>query len=293
MNGRYFAGTGSSGVYWSKDKGATWKFIGPEPSSVRAITPFGNMVVAALYDKNVFRSRDMDSPYWDENAPEINWDKISSGLTSLRVSTLASRGTILYAGTETKGVFRSLDSGKIWTPANNGLKSTIITHILPVGPLLYAATGDQGVFLSTDSAKSWSEVNNGIAEKAIYALALSVGEQKQGKLLAATSVSGVLAGGGISLVSIRSDGTHFGVMRGTVYPNPVRERLTIDVGVEPNSTIFIRCYSATGSLVWEQIKHSASSVFKQSIDMSGAPPGMFFVVVHDATTMLIQKITVE
>jgi photosystem II stability/assembly factor-like uncharacterized protein len=123
------------------------------------------------------------------------WTPFNGGLTDLDVTTLGSNGSVLFAGTRTRGVFRwtvsgnwsfvfpvadvrafcvlgsevlvgaygagvfrSLDNGISWSAANSGLGSPYVTSLAGEGNIVLVGT-NQGVFRSTNRGSSWSATN--------------------------------------------------------------------------------------------------------------------------------------
>jgi photosystem II stability/assembly factor-like uncharacterized protein len=88
--------------------------------------------------------------------------------------------TTLYAGTQTQGVFKSMDSGSSWVPVNSGLVNVKI-GALAIDPLLpttiYAGTyGNDGTngaaYKSVDGGKHWIEITNGMDGAYVFSLAI-------------------------------------------------------------------------------------------------------------------------
>jgi photosystem II stability/assembly factor-like uncharacterized protein len=88
--------------------------------------------------------------------------------------------TTLYAGTETQGVFKSVDGGLNWSPINTGLTNVRI-GALAIDPLqpttLYAGTyGNNGtngaVYKSIDNGENWIEISNGMGGAYVTSLLL-------------------------------------------------------------------------------------------------------------------------
>jgi hypothetical protein len=99
---------------------------------------------------------------------------------------------IIYAGTYSEGVFKSVDSGTSWTPINTGLTDLYIwtMAINPASPnTLYVATSFDGIFKTVDGGASWSPINNGLTD--FYVSTLAVDPANQNVLYAGTYGSGV------------------------------------------------------------------------------------------------------
>jgi len=80
---------------------------------------------------------------------------------------------ILYAGTESGGVFKSVDGGQSWFEINNGLPLYSAILVLTPDPTssgrMYAAT-DRGVYKTVDGGTTWREMNSGLTKRVAFAL---------------------------------------------------------------------------------------------------------------------------
>jgi len=91
-----------------------------------------------------------------------------------RVSCFAVMGTMLFAGTNGGGVYRSTDGGASWMQVNHGLTEPYIETFAVSGSKLFVGTTYfTGVFLSTDSGATWATVNSGMHGSRVEALAIS------------------------------------------------------------------------------------------------------------------------
>lgn len=89
---------------------------------------------------------------------------MSGGPAGTQVVALAidpRTARVLYASTESKGVFKTTTEGGSWAPAMNGLVAPATT--LAIDPqntaILYAGTKGGGIFKSTDGGVSWRSRN--------------------------------------------------------------------------------------------------------------------------------------
>lgn len=89
--------------------------------------------------------------------------------------------SIIYAGTNGGGVYRSLDTGATWTPANNGLNTStnsVNVSALVINPanpnIIYAGTRGGGVFRSDNAGASWTAVFTGLGTFADNVVALVI-----------------------------------------------------------------------------------------------------------------------
>ena len=69
--------------------------------------------------------------------------------------------TILYAGTERSGVFKSIDAGANWTAASQGLANSRITalELDPKTPTTLYAGSENGLFKSIDGGQLWQPLH--------------------------------------------------------------------------------------------------------------------------------------
>ena len=104
-------------------------------------------------------------------AGQWRWHGI--GLVSQTVQSVAvdpTNASIIYAGTATNGVYKTIDGGVSWTKTVTGLTNLSVTALAidPVTPAtLYAGTYGGGVFKSTNSGASWSNVAAGYLTNAL------------------------------------------------------------------------------------------------------------------------------
>ncbi len=83
--------------------------------------------------------------------------------------------TILYAGTDGNGVFKSTNGGENWNAVNTGLTNADV-RALAIDPkkptTLYAGTWEGGVFKSVNGGDNWQAINTGLTS--IYVNALEI-----------------------------------------------------------------------------------------------------------------------
>jgi hypothetical protein len=175
----------SGGVSGSTDNGETWELRGLERRHVYSLRwlPSGMLVASSraefpspIFGDGVFTSADSG----------MTWIERNLGLPDETVLTLSGdSSTTLFAGTENMGIYKSTDSGSVWTQA--GLVGLSIRMIV-VGPSgnLFAATAS-GVYMSTNGGYQWNEMNSGLTDLSVHSLAVD----PNGLLYAGTETSGV------------------------------------------------------------------------------------------------------
>lgn len=75
--------------------------------------------------------------------------------------TFGSSGNYLYAGTNTNGIYYSLDSGTSWTASNQGIAHFNVRSISARDSLVFIGCEGE-VYKSTDYGMSWTPGHNGI-----------------------------------------------------------------------------------------------------------------------------------
>ncbi len=111
---------------------------------------------AALLYAAVARAQ-VPPPTWTRVGPEVG------SIETLRVAP--SQRTLLYAATDSAGVYRSADGAASWSPATSQLAGTRVLSldVHPSNPnIVLVGTERNGVFRSSDGAQSWSPVNSGM-----------------------------------------------------------------------------------------------------------------------------------
>jgi hypothetical protein len=100
--------------------------------------------------------------------PFALWDTASGGLGSL-VQCLAVKDTLLFAGINDDGVYRSTNNGETWTQMINGLSSLNIRALLVKDTIIYAGTSS-GVYISADNGSNWAPSTTGMGAIIVRAL---------------------------------------------------------------------------------------------------------------------------
>ena len=97
---------------------------------------------------------------------------LGSGMYGGNISSLASDGSTLYAGTY-YGVYKSTNSGGNWTLVNSGMESERVQAVALEDGKIFAGTQSGGIFMSTDDGGSWTAVNSGFSSPPPEVLSLT------------------------------------------------------------------------------------------------------------------------
>jgi hypothetical protein len=154
INGTNIISGGSEGVYISSNNGTSWsaKNYGlPSGPRIYSLAVIGTNIFAGFQSYNspggVYHSTDYGS----------SWS--ASGLTNYTILSLAISDSIIFAGTDTGGVFLSTNNGIDWLKADNGLPNTSVYSLAVTGNNIFAGTWN-GLFLSTNNGNKWTQVND-------------------------------------------------------------------------------------------------------------------------------------
>jgi photosystem II stability/assembly factor-like uncharacterized protein len=105
-----FAGTGGEGLWQSRDRGASWTRVGGVGDLWVEEIFLSSGAIYLATRQGVYRSEDGGS----------RWAFLKEGVGELWVNALTSvsvtDSTILYAGSQGKGLWRSVNGGKAWQP---------------------------------------------------------------------------------------------------------------------------------------------------------------------------------
>lgn len=197
-----YAGTADgNGVFKSVDHGENWTYVGlkgSEMNEIYALTATDNTIYASNnfdickstdqgatwtcahsypYLISSFLSVDPNHLYAGSNYGEgcllvssdrgKSWTKLYTFTTG--VTRLAVIGNTLYAGTFSRGVFKSTDDGLTWNDVNIGLPDLHVLSLLSVGSSLYVGLYEAfggGLFKHTADSESWAAAgltNNNIS----------------------------------------------------------------------------------------------------------------------------------
>src|SRR5574341_297646 len=113
------------GLYRSIDAGVFWSRIKtPLNEKVQQLLAANARLFVAIAGKGLFYTR-VDGKVSPEGA--IDWTQVLNNET---ITKLIEHNGILYAGTDSAGVFYSTDGGNKWTPANAPMNDKSVDEIV-------------------------------------------------------------------------------------------------------------------------------------------------------------------
>jgi photosystem II stability/assembly factor-like uncharacterized protein len=189
---------GGQGLWKSTDFGATFARIDRAPGAAgdQYLGLSGRNVTVDPHDHHTvfFAANGAASGVWRSLDAGASWEQVDASDAVLSVTVDPNDSNVVYAGTLSTGVLKSIDGGASFVAKSSGLPDSfqtsrtgsvvIDTHD---SNILYVGTEGGGVYRSTDGAESWLPVNTGLGDPNIFGLT-SDPESTQG-LYASTALS--------------------------------------------------------------------------------------------------------
>ena len=114
----------------------------------------------------------LDTPVPAPTAIPLAWKRLYGGLEFARDTVTAivldpTDPDVLYVGTESAGVYKSIDGGDSWSPIHNGLLRARVDSLFmdPNDPqVIYVGVRNGGVYRTTNGGQHWKALNLGITD---------------------------------------------------------------------------------------------------------------------------------
>lgn len=135
-----------------------WQQSGNYTGNVLSFTARDSILVSGTYGSGVYITSD-----------GINWSYSSEGMTNMQIISLTVCNGFFFAGSETGGIYKSINNGLNWSAVNNGLSSLAIHTVCSNNGKIYAGT-NAGINLSTDNGNNWNRISFSPLGNTIYAL---------------------------------------------------------------------------------------------------------------------------
>jgi 7,8-dihydropterin-6-yl-methyl-4-(beta-D-ribofuranosyl)aminobenzene 5'-phosphate synthase len=169
----YLATYEPDGLFRSTDSAGAWQAVG---AGLGQLTPLS--VAVHPTDPDVVWVGTMAGGFHTRDGGQ-HWDKIPD-LPKVPIYALAatSDGSLLYAGGEAAGVWRSDDDGQTWLPneMTDGHVSVLSLEIAADG-MVYAGTAGQGLWVGVDEGTRWRDTGHDLSSANVAALAATPGDR--------------------------------------------------------------------------------------------------------------------
>lgn len=305
-----YALSNSSFLYISEDKGKTWNQRQITYPLYQAIdfTYNNGFSFAISYQGKPFRSinegkdwmrvsTDIDNEICykidnfnnnlitaHENGISISYDNGDSWFTysdafkSKLVSKIATYENSIIVGTQTDGLFISMDSTQTWLEINNGLNNLDINDIMISKDQLFVAT-KEGVYFSKDTGKNWQAINEGLRNLKVTQIT-----ELNGHLYIGTRGDGIWK----RQIWETTDLNKISQVNYKFYPNPSNGFLSL----ESSENITQICiYDAVGNEL--QVIKNTSGNSIANIDLTHLAPGIYLIKLQTEKGSAIEKIIIE
>jgi len=174
-----FGALNHGGVFRSDDGGLTWtsssKGLLHVDIGALAIDPADSTKAYAGTARGVARSSDGGATWDTSIAASPSSDGLAPAIVVDVVNALAidpAAPMIVYAGTISEGVFKSLDGGVTWSQTSAGLVNLTVNALAvdPATPATVYAGTTAGVYRSTNAAANWRSFSSGLGSRNVRAL---------------------------------------------------------------------------------------------------------------------------
>ena len=169
---KIWTGTLNGGLFLTRDFGETWK-------QIKSPTLLSKYIYSILVDKknsNVIYVG-TDRTIFKSNNQGESWNTLYLGTEDNPVGNILTieqdwmNPDIIYAGTDSSGVYISKNGGETWFPSQNGIPFKTINQLYTIPHktnILIAATNGDGCYLSENQGKSWERVEGPQKDTIVY-----------------------------------------------------------------------------------------------------------------------------
>ncbi|MFN0033946.1 MAG: T9SS type A sorting domain-containing protein [Saprospiraceae bacterium] len=293
-----YAATYGGGVFYSSDMGNSWSTLhdnlGMDDQKVFALannatTLFaGTQGIDALPDTGVAYRTTFGGTEWNR----INTGFIRNGVHLEQVFSMDANDSLVFAGTDDVGLFRSTDNGDNWVPV--GGYNGDIRAIKIVGETVYYGTHFGGAYRSLDAGQNWSADNTGFVFGNMTLPNFVKDFLVVGPLIYAASDIGVFKQAIPNMVSgAEQPGTEAAAIWLSNYPNPFSEATTIQFYNPSAGSVALRLVDMTGK-AWATLlqKEMPEGDYRVNFDGGHLPDGLYYVQLETTERGNFQAIKV-
>ena len=148
-----------NGFYLPTLDGSDWSWHAGTPDGIPADTA---ILSTALIEGSLYAGA-IGAIYESSGDDPNTWVEAGTALPEeARMTSIATNGRAVVAGSSSSGVYIAIDGGTSWGPINSGLADTHISQLTAVGTTLFAVTS-KGVFVCDVNEAQWiPDVGGGI-----------------------------------------------------------------------------------------------------------------------------------
>ncbi len=291
-----YAATYGGGVFYSADLGGSWSVLhnsaGMEDHKVFSLAANSTTLYAGTAGINTIPDTGVAyrTPFGDTEWTRINEGFIRNGVHLEGVFAMDAVDTLVFAGTDDVGLFRSTDNGDNWVPVG-GYWGDI--HAIKIaGQAVYYGTSYGGTFRSLDAGQTWAANNTGFAfgnttlpylvkdflvsGPVIYA-ASDIGVFKQ-------TVPGLVSGAG-ALQPVPEQATL------SSFPNPFSTHIAFDCYFPSKGFVSLHLYNAVGKVIRTIFQGELpAGTQRLDFDGTGLENGCYYAVLKTPQHVVIQDI---
>lgn len=153
-------------LYKTENGGENWQEILTAKNEITSILITEKEGAIIIGDRNgdIFISKDKGENWQELNSLE---SQNTGGITAITKSDKTGDTQSFLVGTAQKGIYKTTDGGKSFTPMNQGLSDPKITDMLvDQDGNLYVSTWDEGFFFSGDGGQTWMKKIQGLTKDA-------------------------------------------------------------------------------------------------------------------------------
>lgn len=216
-----------------------------------------------------------------------SWMALNTGLTNVNVTSLAIKGSNVYAGTDGGGIFKSGFMGPSWTAVNTGLTDLSITALYSSG--IWVVAGYKGgVHATYDNGGTW-EPTNVIDYLPEYADVTCISFSPASTRIFASTPNNAFYSNGIAELPVGINEIESSTVF-SIYPNPNNGKFNIALKNGADEIKEIVLFDASGKTVQQIPLNHKTNRYDFSVNVQ---KGIYLVKVFTTSGSTTQRIVVE